>query len=136
MIIPQDYPWVLAAGLGITFHAFTQAAGVSSERKRIFPKEFMEKEFGTVHKEQLGEDISAGGYPDTGSGVYSQKLSYKDWYAFNVAQRVHLNYLEQLPLALAALLSAGVYNPRTAAGIGAAYIVAKYPHLITQDPRW
>ena len=125
MIIPQDYPWVLAAGLGITIHAFTQASSVSSERKRVFPKAFLEKEFGALHREQIGEDIPEGGYPDTGSGVYSQKLTYKDWYAFNIAQRVHLSYLEQLPVAVAALVSAGIYYPRASALAGVIYIVGK-----------
>lgn len=125
MIVPVDYPWVLAAGLGISFHAFLQAGSVSAYRKKIFPQEFMNKEFGVVHREQLGENISAGGYPDTGSGLYSQRLSYKDWYQFNILQRVHLNYLEQLPLALSALLAAGIYRPREAAGLGVLYLVGK-----------
>lgn len=34
------------------------------------------------------------GYPDTGSGLYSKKLSYKDWFEFNLTQRVHANFLE------------------------------------------
>lgn len=36
----------------------------------------MEKNFGEIHKNELKEDIQAGGYPDVGSGLYSQKLSY------------------------------------------------------------
>jgi hypothetical protein len=125
MIIPADYPLVLAAGLGITFHAFTRAQAVMAFRLKIFPKEFMEKEFGAIHQEQLDEPIQKGGYPDTGNGRYSQKLSYKDWYTFNVLQRVHLSYLEQLPFALAALVSAGIYRPRLASILGAIFIVGK-----------
>jgi hypothetical protein len=50
---------------------------VGKSRKEIFNKEFMEKEFGLLHRSQLGEEIACGGYPDAGNGVYSQKLSYK-----------------------------------------------------------
>jgi hypothetical protein len=66
---------------------------VAFSRKNLFPKEFLEKEFGEIHSAQLGEPITGGGYPDTGSGLYSHKLSYKDWYRFNVLQRIHLNYM-------------------------------------------
>lgn len=27
----------------------------------------------------------AGGYPDTGNGIYSHKLPYESWYKFNIA---------------------------------------------------
>lgn len=29
-----------------------------------------------------------------GNGVYSDKLSYKDWFLFNLDQRAHKNFLE------------------------------------------
>ena len=34
------------------------------------------------------------GYPDTGSGVHSDKLRYQDWFEFNKANRVHMNFVE------------------------------------------
>ncbi len=37
----------------------------------------MDKNFKEVHEAEIGQPIVAGGYPDMGSGVYSQKLSYK-----------------------------------------------------------
>ena len=33
-----------------------------------------------MHKQAFGMEIGAGGHPDTGSGFYSQRLSYKDWW--------------------------------------------------------
>jgi hypothetical protein len=33
-------------------------------------------------------------YPDMGNGRYSEKLSYKEWFEFNNAIRVHYNYIE------------------------------------------
>ena len=42
----------------------------------------MNKEFGAIHQKELGEDIKFGGSPDMGSGLYSQKLSYKYGFAY------------------------------------------------------
>ena len=63
-------------------------------RGRVFNAEFM-KQFDELHKAETGEEKAPkGGYPDMGCGRFSEKLSYKDWYEFNLAQRVHYNYLE------------------------------------------
>ena len=37
------------------------------------------------HKDAFGEgsQLSEAGYPDNGSGRYSKKLSYKEWFDFN-----------------------------------------------------
>jgi hypothetical protein len=121
--LSKEFPLVILTGLAINLHAVGQAGDVAKKRKVIFPVEFMEKFFGEQHKKALKDDISAGGLPDTGSGVYSEKLSYKDWYEFNVLQRIHLNYLETLPLALTSLFAAGYYKPKVASLIGGVYIV-------------
>jgi len=48
-----------------------------------------------MHEQDFpGEQVNKEGYPDMGSGRYSDKLSWKDWYYFNLAQRCHMNYLE------------------------------------------
>jgi glutathione S-transferase len=53
-----------------------------------------------------------------GSGRYSSKLSYEDWYRFNNSQRVHLNYVEFAPTYFIGLLIAGIYYPVVAAILG------------------
>ena len=55
-----------------------------------------------------------------GSGLYSQKLAYKDWFKFNNAQRVHYNFVEMAPSTFVSLLLAGLYFPWAATGIGLA----------------
>ena len=60
-----------------------------------------------------------------GSGVYSQKLNYKDWYTFNCAQRVHLNFVESIATYLILLLVAGLYYPIVTAILGVALIVGR-----------
>ena len=63
-------------------------------RGRVFDKNFMEKHFLEEHNLATGEkSISKSGLPDMGCGRYSAKLSYKQWYEFNNAQRAHYNFL-------------------------------------------
>ena len=52
------------------------------------------------------------GYPDMGSGFYSKKLAYRDWYRFNCAQRVHGNSVEHLTWLVPLLLVSAVFQPR------------------------
>ena len=59
-------------------------------RTKAFNAEFM-KQFEEQHAvECSGESKPAvGGWPDNGDGRYSDKLSYRAWFEFNNAQRVH-----------------------------------------------
>ena len=75
--IPEDYPLVMGVALAMSWQMFTQGFAVPGLRKKIFNKDFMEKEFGAIHQRELKEPILGGGYPDTGNGKYSEKLSYK-----------------------------------------------------------
>ena len=56
----------------------------------------MKKNFDELHKKSFPGSSGAPqqGYPDMGCGLYSEKLSYKDWFTFNLAARVHGNFLE------------------------------------------
>ena len=47
----------------------------------------MEKNFSDQIKRDFGPDakIPGMGYPDMGAGIFSRKLSYKDWFEFNCA---------------------------------------------------
>ena len=77
-----------------------------SKRAKVFNAEFM-AQFDTEHEEAFGTKASKGGYPDTGNGYYSQRLSYKDWYEFNNWQRAQNNFLETLtPVVVLALMTA------------------------------
>ena len=51
------------------------------------------------------------GYPDCGSGRYSQQLSYKDWFIINCGQRCQLNFFEQLPIVLICTVISGMQYP-------------------------
>ena len=60
-----------------------------------------------------------------GNGRYSDKLSYKDWYLFNVQQRIHYNYLESVTSVMCWLLIAGCKYSWVAVGLGSGYIIAR-----------
>jgi hypothetical protein len=53
-------------------------------RKSHFSEQFMSA-FKQEHQEAFQKDPPKGGYPDCGSGLYSQKLDYKQWMEFNLA---------------------------------------------------
>ena len=46
-----------------------------------------------------------------GNGWYSQKLTYKQWFEFNLAQRVHYNFIENCIIIVFLILIAGIRNP-------------------------
>ena len=82
--VPELYPYVMLLAVLIVSYCFILGLiSVLKSRKSIFTTEFMEKNFGKVHKEAFNEDLTHGSYPDMGNGYYSKKLSYKDWYIFN-----------------------------------------------------
>ena len=88
LILPEAYNYVLWTTLAVAFECYIIGFAVASRKRgQIFTKEFLEKNFGKEHREAFPGDkeVPKGGYPDTGSGVYSRKLSYKDWFEFNLA---------------------------------------------------
>jgi hypothetical protein len=78
--LPDQYPYVLAVTCAITFHCLIVGFGAGSKRRTLFNSEFMNKHFENQHQKEMKEKIPSGGYPDCGNGVYSDKLSYKDWF--------------------------------------------------------
>lgn len=53
-------------------------------RKRVFSKEFLEKNFKQIHENEVGGELPDLGFPDMGNGRFAEKLSYKDWFEFNL----------------------------------------------------
>ena len=86
----------------------------------------MEENFGKMHMEDpklKASDLSnlRAGYPDTGYGVYADKLSYEDWITWNKMNRGHLNSLEQITIVVFCILVTGLVLPKTAILLGALY---------------
>lgn len=90
----------------------------------------MKDNFGQDHREAFGVELKGEGYPDMGGGRYSAKLSYKDWYEFNSAQRAHYNFLEWIASTLIFLLIAGIYFPIPAAALGLGVFIGRLTYAI------
>lgn len=107
-------------------------------RVKTFTKEFL-AQFSQMHYEAikaagLSEKMSQGpdflGYPDVGSGHYSDKLTYQEWFSFNVKQRCHKNYLEYLTIAVVSLLIGGLYIPWVSIGAGIVFLIGRLGYTI------
>jgi len=111
LLVPELYPWILA-GLAVNFAFCNNASfGAAGMRREIFNPEFM-KQFKEEHKKNYPEtELDLGGNPDSGNGWYSKKLPLADWVRFNTAMRIHLNYVENLPLLILTTPIAGLYCP-------------------------
>ena len=107
-------------------------------RFRVFTGNHM-KQFKDVHLKELKKERTGElGFPDTGSGRYSEKLSYKDWFEFNCGQRCQLNFLEQLPIIIVASLISGIKYRSLTGSLLVVYAVARLAYSIgyMKGPIW
>ena len=107
-------------------------------RSAVFKGTFM-KEFKDTHLKNFPDDKRPpdAGYPDCGSGWYSKQLPYGDWFKMNCAQRCQMNYLEQLPVVLVAILIMGIEYPTRTLILSSLYCVARlmYSFGYMKSPR-
>ncbi|PWA03151.1 hypothetical protein BB558_000673 [Smittium angustum] len=64
-------------------------------------------------------------HPDMGCGRFAAKLSDEDWATFNNVIRVHQNYVEQLPVAISAVLMSGLFYEKASITLGLAYVASR-----------
>jgi len=122
-VIPNSYGGVLLTAVLICFHYSLHVIPISKARKKYFNKEFFKENF-------PGINAAKSGYPDTGNGHYAARLSPTEWIAFNNAQRVHLNYLENLVPHLTFLLTTGIMYPRFAVVLGWVFMIGRTLYTI------
>lgn len=79
------------------------------------------------HKKAFGTPkLPFGGFPDTGNGRISDILDYKQWVTINSAQRIHMNYLEHLPMIVFFTLVGGLSYPIQASAVAFGYVAARF----------
>ena len=100
--------FLLSMALSTTVYFFLGACQ-GKIRRQIFNKDFM-AQFNELHQEAFGTTLPFGGYPDTGNGIYAEKLSYKDWFTFNNWQRAHLNFWETIAPVFTLLLICAIHQ--------------------------
>lgn len=113
--LPKNYLWVMVGIIAMNFHFALSGVLIMCSRRRFFTYEYMKQNFGIQHVEATGRDVSAGGYPDMGSGLYAKGLGEKGWKDFNNSMRGHQNYKENFTLLLATFMLLGYVAPISAA---------------------
>ena len=129
--IDPNFPYVLlTAGLLAFQCIMTGFIVAGGKRGKLFTKELLESKFGEEHKQKFGRDIGKEGYPDHGSGLYADLLSFEDWYHFNIDQRVHKNFMEGLTVACVNIVILGLYWTKTALVLGIIQFVGRLIYTI------
>eukprot|EP00347_Sterkiella_histriomuscorum_P001150 403373136 len=127
--LPKEYGYVLLMTIWIAFQCYLTGFLVAQPKRfQFFNRDFMKKNFEELHHNEVSKNqpVPDQGYPDMGSGRYSEKLTYKQWFELNLAQRVHQNFLEQiLPIVLLTLV-AGIKYPTQTVISGAAYSLGRF----------
>jgi len=104
---------------------------VGRARKKVFTKDFLRDNFGEEHEQYTNANIEeTSGYPDMGNGRYSAKLDYNSWLHFNIAQRIHYNYLEFVASILMVTFLGGLNFPILASSFGFAYAFGRLLYSI------
>ena len=125
--LPEEYPYVILVAGIIAFEVILVGfLGPGLARGKIFNKQFMEENFGRMimddpNMQQADTRNLKGGYPDTGSGVYADKLTYEQWFTWNKSNRGHLNFLETVTIVCFLVLVTGIEMPWTAITLGSIY---------------
>ena len=105
--VPALYPYVLYATGVAAFECFSFGFMANNKRRRIFPKEYMEQ-FNRQHQAEMKSDTPVGGYPDMGNGFYSKKLSYHDWFEFQLERETYHDFVESITTLCFCALIAGL----------------------------
>ena len=123
--LPSDYGYCLGSVFLMLLQYGLMGPWTMAIRIPIFNKDYLKSNFESEHKNSSVR-TPMWGYPDFGSGVYSKKLPYDKWLKFNSALRVHINTMEYISIAVFCVLVLGVFNPCFAAGVGLAWILARF----------
>ena len=111
--VPEEYPWILLFLVILCIeYVFVGFTAVVGSRKRVFGADFM-RQFKYEHQAAFGASsrVAPLGFPDSGNGLFADKLPYRAWYDLNNNVRVHVNMLESLPTILVFVLVCGLYCP-------------------------
>ena len=65
-----------------------------------------------------------------GSGRFAKKLPYKEWFEFNVAQRIAYNYLEHIQMVLVWIMVSGLRYPYVSIGSGIVYFIGRLIYTV------
>jgi glutathione S-transferase len=127
LTLAPEYGYVLITAGVLVLEGFFLGSGVMALRRKYFNADFQKKNQDLLdeHKKAFPDVPFSLGYPDMGSGRYTDRLTYEEWFHFNNAQRGHHNFLESVWGTMGLLLVGGLFEPKIFASLGAVYIVAR-----------
>ena len=101
-------------------------------RSSHFSKDFMVEHFGAEHyaMDENGK-VPSGGYPDCGNGLHSLKLDYKQWFEFNIAQRIAKHSLETICMVTMSLSVLAIVHPMASVYFGLANFVFRFGFVMS-----
>jgi len=123
--ITREYGFVILSAAAIALQIPLQGISVGIIRGKLFDKAFFR-----THFNMTDDEIPDQGYPDTGNGKYSDKLTLGQWQEFNNYQRAHLNYVEVGATTIALTLLSGIFYPRAATLLAVTAIAAREVYAI------
>ena len=129
----NEYGYVLLTAFWIAFQCYmTGFVLVEYKRAKTYTQEYLDKNYLEEHQKAFPKDkkVPKFGYPDMGNGWYSSKLTYKQWFQFNLAQRVHHNFLEQCIIVVFLILVAGIRHPGYTVIAGGCYSLGRILNAI------
>ena len=125
-VLQKPYSLVILGVLFIALQYLVIMYYIIKVRFQTFTGKFMKDAgFNELHAQSFKEGAPKLGYPDQGSGLFSKKLAYKDWYRFNCSQRIYMNYLEGIAMIILTTLIAGIQAPLLTFGLQLAYLVGR-----------
>lgn len=124
--VEPEFGYALLAAIVLCIvYIFHGPCVIARARGRYFSKTFMQENFGEVHRESFGSEIAGGGAPDSGNGWYADKMSYKNWVEFNIANRTAVHILEWMPVTLLMIVIGGIKLPIPAAIAGFVFVLGR-----------
>ena len=121
IVVDAEYRWCLATCFLIVIHNFFLGFWTMfGPRSRYFTKDFLDQ----INLEG-GKKPAGLGYPDSGTGRYSDRLEYKDWVLLNAGMRVHQNSTETIVPAIIGIAVSGIFFPYISTGLAIGYFLTR-----------
>ena len=91
LTVPAEYPYVILSCVVLSIQCLVFSCATIKARSRTFTSQFLSEQCEDEHALAISEvggsrlphEIPTGGFPDSGDGRYSARLSYKARHQFN-----------------------------------------------------
>lgn len=103
-------------------------------RSKVYGSKEVEVKIELLHLAEMDRELRnvKGGYPDHGNGRFStpEFINYQQWHQINRAQRIHKNFLEQLPTVVVLTLVSGLEFPFATAIVSLLFGISRFLYML------